>query len=103
MATPNEFEHYIQQAIPAYTEKELIEVLKSEIETLKEENRSKLKHYMNETEILIKRQTETLNEEEPKQMYEQKLDKRENIHLNKKKKRETDLLHLKTLKMKSGR
>ena len=42
MATLDEFEHYIHQAIPAYTEKEEIGMLKSEIETLKEEN-SKLR------------------------------------------------------------
>ena len=41
-ATLDEFEHYIHQAIPAYTEKEETGILKSEIETLKEEN-SKLK------------------------------------------------------------
>ena len=38
MATLDEFEHYIHQATPAYTEKEEIGMLKSEIETLKEEN-----------------------------------------------------------------
>ena len=42
MATLDEFEHYIHQATPAYTEKEEIGMLKSEIETLKEEN-SKLR------------------------------------------------------------
>ena len=41
-ATLHEFEHYIHQAIPAYTEKEETRILKSEIETLKEAN-SKLK------------------------------------------------------------
>ena len=34
--TLDEFKHYIHQAIPAYTEKEEIGMLKSEIETLKE-------------------------------------------------------------------
>ena len=68
-ATLDEFEHYIYQAIPAYTEKEEIGMLKSEIETLKEEN-SKLKHDMCEKEILIKRLTETLNEEKAKQMWQ---------------------------------
>ena len=41
----DEFEHYIHEAIPAYTEKEEVGILKSEIEKLKEEN-SKLKHDM---------------------------------------------------------
>ena len=58
-ATLDEFEHYIRQAIPAYTEKEEIGMLKSEIETLKEEN-SKLRHDMCEKDISIKRLTETL-------------------------------------------
>ena len=44
-ATLNEFEHYIHQALPAYTEKEEIGMLKNEIEKLKEEN-SKLEHDM---------------------------------------------------------
>ena len=44
-ATLDESEHYIHQAIPAYTEKEEIGMLKSEIEKLKEEN-SKLEHDM---------------------------------------------------------
>ena len=68
-ATLDEFKHYIHQAIPAYTEKEEIGMLKSEIETLKEGN-SKLKHDMCEKEILIKRLTETLHEEKAKQMWE---------------------------------
>ena len=45
------FEHYIYQAIPAYTEKREIGMLKSEVETLKEQN-SKLRHDMCEKEIL---------------------------------------------------
>ena len=36
MATLDEFEHYICQAIPAYTDKEEIGMLKSGIETLKD-------------------------------------------------------------------
>ena len=60
MATLDECEHYIHQTIPAYTAKEEIGMLKSEIETLKEEN-SKLRHDMCEKEILIKRLMETLN------------------------------------------
>ena len=68
-ATLDEFEHSIHQAIPAYTEKEEIGMLKSEIEKLKEEN-SKLKHDMCEKEILIKHLTETLNEEKAKQMWQ---------------------------------
>ena len=40
----SEFEHYIHQAISAYTEKGEIGMLKSEIETLKEN--SKLRHDM---------------------------------------------------------
>ena len=59
-ATLDECEHYIHQAVPAYTEKEEIGMLKSKIETLKEEN-SKLRHDMCEKEILIKRLMETLN------------------------------------------
>ena len=43
MASLDEFDHYIHQAIPAYTEEEVIGMQKSEIETLKEEN-NKLKH-----------------------------------------------------------
>ena len=35
--TLNEFENYIHQAIPAHTEKEETGMLKSEIETLKEQ------------------------------------------------------------------
>ena len=66
MATLDEFEHYIHQAIPAYTEKEETGMLKSEIETLKEEN-SKLSHDVREKEILMKHLTETLNEEKAKQ------------------------------------
>ena len=68
-ATLDEFEHYIHQAIPAYTEKGKIEMLKSEIKTLKEEN-SKVKHDMCEKEILIKRLAETLSEEKAKQMWQ---------------------------------
>ena len=41
-AALDNFEHYIHQAIPAYTKKEKIGILKSEIEILKVEN-SKLK------------------------------------------------------------
>ena len=44
-------------------------MLKSKIETLKEEN-SKLKHNTCEKEILIKRLTETLNKEKAKQMWQ---------------------------------
>ena len=65
-ATLNEFEHYIHQVIPGYTEKEEIGMLKSEIETIEEEN-SKLRQDMCEKEILIKRLTEILNEEKAKQ------------------------------------
>ena len=61
-ATLDEFEHCIRQTIPTFTEKEEIGMLKSEIETLKEEN-SKLRHDMYEKDISIKRLTETLNEE----------------------------------------
>ena len=68
-ATLDDFEHYIHQAIPSYTEKEEIGILKSEIETLKEKN-SKLKEGMYEKEISIKRLTETLNEEKTKQMWQ---------------------------------
>ena len=68
-ATLDDFEHYIHQAIPSYTEKEEIGILKSEIETLKEKN-SKLKEGMFEKEISIKRLTETLNEEKTKQMWQ---------------------------------
>ena len=35
MATLDEFKHYIHQAIPAYTKKEKMGMLKREIETLK--------------------------------------------------------------------
>ena len=35
MAALDEFKHYIHQAIPAYTEKEEMEMLKREFETLK--------------------------------------------------------------------
>ena len=68
-ATLDDFEHYIHQAIPAYTEKEEIGILKSEIEALKKEN-SKLKESMYEKKISIKRLTETLNEEKAKQMWQ---------------------------------
>ena len=68
-ATLGEFEHYIHQAILAYTEKEEIGMLKTEIEKLKEENR-KLKHDTCEKEMLIKHLTETLNEEKAKQMWQ---------------------------------
>ena len=51
MATLDEFEYYIHQAIPAYTRKEEIGMLKSKIETLKEEN-SKLRQDMCEKETL---------------------------------------------------
>ena len=64
-----QFEHYIHQAIPAYTEKEEIRVLKSEAETLKEGN-SKLRHDMCEKEIFIKSLTETLNKEKVKQKWQ---------------------------------
>ena len=64
-ATLDEFEHYIHQAIPAYTKKEEIGMLKSEIETLKEEN-SKPRHDMCEKDILIKHLTETLKEAQTK-------------------------------------
>ena len=62
MTTLDEFEHYIHEAIPGYTEKEEIGMLNSKIETLEEEN-SKLRHNMCQKEILIKHLTETLNEE----------------------------------------
>ena len=39
-ATLDKFEDYIHQAIPAYNEKEEIGMLKSEIETLKEETKT---------------------------------------------------------------
>ena len=67
-ATLNEFEHCIQQAIPAYTKKKRNRNT-SEIETLKEEN-NKLRHDMCEKEILTKRLTETLNEEKAKQKWQ---------------------------------
>ena len=63
-ATLDEFKH-IRQAIPAYTEKEEIGMLKSENVRLKEEN-SKLRHGMCEKDISIKNLTETLNEERDK-------------------------------------
>ena len=84
--TFDEFEHYIHQVIPAYTEKEEIGMLKSKIEKLKEEN-SKLKHDMCEKEILIKHLTETLNEKKAKQMWQtetrqtRKYQSRQNIPL----------------------
>ena len=68
-ATLDEFKLYIHQAIPAYTKKEEIGMLKSEIETLKKEN-SKLRHNMCEKDISIKRLTETLNEERTKQKWQ---------------------------------
>ena len=68
-ATLDECEHYIHQAVPAYTEKEEIGMLKSKIETLKEEN-SKLGHDMCEKGILTKRLTETLNKEKAKQKWQ---------------------------------
>ena len=55
-------------------------MLKSEIETIKEES-SKLRHDMCEKEILIKRLTETLNEEKVKQKWETETSKSENINL----------------------
>ena len=55
-------------------------MLKSEIETLKEES-SKLRHDICEKEILIKRLTETLNEEKVKQKWETETSKNENINL----------------------
>ena len=55
-------------------------MLKSEIETIKEEN-SKLRHDMCEKEILIKLLTETLNEEKVKQKWETETSKSENINL----------------------
>ena len=55
-------------------------MLKSEIETIKEEN-SKLRHDMCEKEILIKRLTETLNEEKVKQKWGTETSKSENINL----------------------
>ena len=64
----DDFEHYIHHAVPAYTKKEEIEILKSKIETLNEEN-SKLKQDMYEKEILIKRLKEALNEEKAKQIW----------------------------------
>ena len=68
-ATLDELEHYIRQAIPAYTEKEEIGMLKSEIETLKEEN-SKLRQDICEKDISIKHLTETINEEKDKQKWQ---------------------------------
>ena len=68
-AALDNFENYIHQAITAYTEKEEIGKLRSETETLTEEN-SKLKRDMCEKEILIKRLTETLNEEKAKPMWQ---------------------------------
>ena len=68
-ATLDGFEHYIHQVIPVYTEKEEIGMLKSKIETLKEEN-SKLGHDMCEKGILTKRLKETLNKEKAKQKWQ---------------------------------
>ena len=68
-ATLDEFEHYIHQASPPYTEKEEIGLLKSEVEALKEEN-SKLRHDMCENDISIKRLTEALNEERAKRKWQ---------------------------------
>ena len=67
-ATLNEFKHYICQAIPTYNEKREIVMLKSEIETLKEEN-IKLRYDMCEKDISLKRLTETLNEERDKRKW----------------------------------
>ena len=67
--TLNEFEHYTHQAIPEYTEKEEIGMLKSKIETLKEESR-KLRHDMCKKEISIIRLTKILNEEKAKQKWQ---------------------------------
>ena len=67
MITLDEFEQYVHQVIPAYTEKEEIGMLKSEIETLKE-GKIKLKHNMTGKEILLKSLTEKLNKERAKQM-----------------------------------
>ena len=68
-ATLDELEHYVHRAILAYTEKEEIGMLKSEIETLKEEN-NKLRQDTCEKEILTKRLTEILNEEKAKQKWQ---------------------------------
>ena len=68
-ATLDELEHYIRQAIPACTEKEEIGMLKSEIETLKEEN-SKLRHDTREKDISIKRLRETLNQDRHKRKWQ---------------------------------
>ena len=71
------------------------------MKTLKDEN-SKLKQDMCEKKILIKRLKETLNEENSKQISKteswqpQKHQSRQIYH----KKRETDLFHIKTLKIK---
>ena len=71
------------------------------MKTLKDEN-SKLKQDMCEKKILIKRLRETLNEEKTKQISQteswqpRKHQSRQIYH----KKRETDLFHIKTLKIK---
>ena len=68
MITLDEFEQYIHHAILAYTDKEEIGILKSEIEMLTEEN-NKLKHDMSE-EILIQSLAGKLNEERVKEMWQ---------------------------------
>ena len=82
IATLNEFKQNVHHAIPAYTEKEEMGMLKNEIETVKEEN-NKLKHDMSETEILMKSLTERLNKERAKKIGKEKPEKRENIDLDK--------------------
>ena len=69
MATLEEFERYILQAIPAYTKKEEIGMLKSKIETLKEEN-SNLRHDTREKDISVKRLRETLNQDRHKRKWQ---------------------------------
>ena len=67
--TLDEFAQYIQHAIPAYTDKEEIGMLKYEIKALKEET-NKLKPDMSEKEILINSLTGKLNDERAKQIWQ---------------------------------
>ena len=66
--TLDEFDQYIYHAISLYTDREEAEMLKNEIEILKEEN-NKLKHDMSEKEVLINGLTGKLHQERAKQIW----------------------------------
>ena len=92
-ATLDEFDQYIHHAISLYTDREEAEMLKNEIEILKEENNN-IKHDMSEKEVLINGLTGKLHQERAKQIWKtearqtRKYQSRQNVSLETRKRSE---------------